>query len=537
MDIKILLIMGLLSFGGGEYINAQNKQENSIVKEFTKEQKEKLEKMYSTYQQYYLKPGISKKANVKDWTEPLPWIEMQQKGFDWSNVKDWLSNAKLEIYNPFGAPWLLLRGKYVPHVNIYKAETLECINKKDSIGTLCELTVAPIKIFGNMGIKFISHLQSASGDFVGFSKYYPLTTSKSEQEITLSVRPSCDDSIDCKGSVEVELLPPLPWKHTRISLLPEDEGKEYEFDGVKFKVFKSNPGDVILEYDEKYAEQMDKSKLILIRGQQLIKCGNNKMSGDKEILQLYQHPDMEFGEWCVRFLGVNCDSFGTTPEALKLARKKRYQPTSEELRHFHETLGEIVGYELKNLLKDIQTEDVNPKNYKEFYQQWIKKGYEAAIEFKGDYYDAMGCFSDRYGNDSEPYIGFLRGARIGSFYVKADLQPDWDIINRSAIAVLNQYNSANADSLCSIIEKHGEEYIEPIVSRGEILPFLTDKDIEHLSKKVTKDESPIMYCWYKTDTDADAMYIYKPDEKASNKPLVKARYYLDGRKPEIIFPE
>ena len=36
MDIKILLIMGLLSFGHGEYINAQNKEGNSNIKELTK---------------------------------------------------------------------------------------------------------------------------------------------------------------------------------------------------------------------------------------------------------------------------------------------------------------------------------------------------------------------------------------------------------------------------------------------------------------------------------------------------------------------
>lgn len=45
-----------------------------------------------------------------------------------------------------------------------------------------------------------------------------------------------------------------------------------------------------------------------------------------------------------------------------------------------------------------------------------------------------------------------------------------------------------------------------------VLSFLTDKDI-------VEDESPIMYCWYKTNTDADAMYIYKPDETTSDKPL------------------
>ena len=56
------------------------------------------------------------------------------------------------------------------------------------------------------------------------------------------------------------------------------------------------------------------------------------------------------------------------------------------------------------------------------------------------------------------------------------------------------------------------------------------------SKDIVEDESPIMYCWYKTSTDADAMYIYKPDE-TTNKPLIKVRYHLGGDKPEIIYPE
>ena len=323
MDIKTLLIMGLLSFGLAGCANAQNKQGNSNVKELTKEQKENLEKMYAMYQYFQMKPGISENVTVKERIEPLPWIEMRQKGFDWSNVKDWLSNAKLEIYNPFGGSWLLLRGKYSPYMNC--AEDLRCINKKDSMNTLYELTVEPSKILGNMGLKFTSHLQNANGDFLGFSKNHPtLLNYKNEQELNLLIKPSCDDSIDCKSSIEVELLPPLRWKHTRISLLPEDEGKEYEFDGIRIKVFKSNPGDVILEYDEKYAEQMDNCKLILIKGQKLIDRGNQMTSGGKEILQLYKHPDMGFGEWCITFMEVNCDSLGTTPEALKLATENHY---------------------------------------------------------------------------------------------------------------------------------------------------------------------------------------------------------------------
>lgn len=181
--------------------------------------------------------------------------------------------------------------------------------------------------------------------------------------------------------------------------------------------------------------------------------------------------------------------------------------------------------------------DINSPNYKEFYQQWVKKGYEAAVEFKGSYIDAMGSFYERYGNDSKPYIGFLRGVSIGSSYVKANLKPDWDIINRCAIDFLDKYNSADEDSLYSIVQKHTEEYIDPIVTRREILSFLTEKDIKYLSKEVIQDISPNMYCWYKTNTEADAMYIYKPDDSTSNKPLIKVRYQLGGDKPEIISPE
>lgn len=43
MDIKILLIMGLLSFGGGGCCNAQNKQENSNVKELGNVPKENVD--------------------------------------------------------------------------------------------------------------------------------------------------------------------------------------------------------------------------------------------------------------------------------------------------------------------------------------------------------------------------------------------------------------------------------------------------------------------------------------------------------------
>ena len=63
-----------------------------------------------------------------------------------------------------------------------------------------------------------------------------------------------------------------------------------------------------------------------------------------------------------------------------------------------------------------------------------------------------------------------------------------------------------------------------------VLSFLTDKDI-------VEDESPIMYCWYKTNSDADAMYIYKPDETTSGKLFTLAIDEIGWDKPEIIYPE
>ena len=532
MDIKILLIMGLLSFGLGGCCNAQNKQGNSNVKELSKEQKEDLKKMYEMYQYFKMKPGIPEDADVKERTEPLPWIEME-KDFDWNPIKEWLSNAQLDFGDFYMMDGRLsLHGKYVPDKD--NNETYESLQKESSENPY-ELKLAPIGMFGNMRGNLISHLKSTDGDTLKFSGFSRLDFSDNKQELALLFKPIYDyaDSADFEGgSIEIELFPPLRWKHAHISLLPEDEGKEYEFDGVKFKVFKSSPGDVILEYDEKYSEQMDKLEIILIKGQKLIDRCKQYTSGGEEVLQVYRNPDMGFGEWCATFLGENSESLGTTPEALKLATKEHYQPTSEELRHFHETAGKIVGHQLTDILMDI-----NSPNYKEFYQQWVKKGYEAAVEFKGSYIDAMGSFYERYGNDSKPYIGFLRGVSIGSSYVKANLKPDWDIINRCAIDFLDKYNSADEDSLYSIVQKHTEEYIDPIVTRREILSFLTEKDIKYLSKEVIQDISPNMYCWYKTNTEADAMYIYKPDDSTSNKPLIKVRYQLGGDKPEIISPE
>ena len=78
MDIKTLLIMGLLSFGLAGCANAQNKQGNLSVKELTKEQKEKLKEMYAMYRYFQMKPGISENVTVEDIIDPLPCVETER---------------------------------------------------------------------------------------------------------------------------------------------------------------------------------------------------------------------------------------------------------------------------------------------------------------------------------------------------------------------------------------------------------------------------------------------------------------------------
>ena len=96
MDIKTLLIMGLLSLGLGGCANAQNKQGNSNVKELTKKQKEKLKEMYEMYRYFQMKPGISENVTVEERSEPLPWVETERK-VDSFHVKEWLRNAQLGL--------------------------------------------------------------------------------------------------------------------------------------------------------------------------------------------------------------------------------------------------------------------------------------------------------------------------------------------------------------------------------------------------------------------------------------------------------
>ncbi|THC82883.1 hypothetical protein E7X23_24620 [Bacteroides fragilis] len=48
---------------------------------------------------------------------------------------------------------------------------------------------------------------------------------RGKKELSMLFRPIYGDAADFEGGIEVELLPPLRWKHVRISLLPEDGRK------------------------------------------------------------------------------------------------------------------------------------------------------------------------------------------------------------------------------------------------------------------------------------------------------------------------
>lgn len=522
MKLKTLITMALLSMSA---LGSCQTGGNTNVTELTKEQKDNLKYLYKWYRSFTdTKPGIPEGDEAKERTEPLPWEETGGE-FDPAPLKEWMTNARLgedESYVVSGR--LALDGVYDPDENWNQAHE---IPDNISSNNPYEQKIASIKMFGNMRFNLLSRLRNTEGDTLKLLGSAMLYMSPIEKKFSLSFRTNNPRSADIEGSIEAELLPPLRWKYVRIPLLPE--GKEYEFDGVKFKLFKSAPGDVILEYDKKYNEQIGKLEIIPIKEQKPMSGIGGYMTGGKGLLQWYRNPDMGFGEWCVTYMEENCDSLGTTPQALELAAHPHYRPTEEELRHFHETAGEIVGLRLENELKD-----ANSKNYKELYREWVKKGYEVAVEFEGDYLEAMGCFHNRYGDDVVSYVAFLSGAGIGSLYVKADLKPDWETIDRCATALMDRYTDATADSLSNELDKHREEYIDSLVERREVLTFLTDEDIRQLSKPVEPDDSPLMYRLYKTYTEADALYIYLPDT-AADRPLLKVRYPMGGGKPEVLF--
>ena len=472
MKLKTFIIMGLLSVSA--LGNCQT-GDNSNVTELTGEQKDKLKELHRMYQYFFMKPGIPEDAIVTERTEPLPWTETGED-IDRSHVKEWLSHAKLEVDEVYKRKELLLslHGKFTSEEN--RGERYESPPIPPSENPY-EMKIGPIKTLGNMRINLISHLLNTEGNTLNLLDFSRLDISDEKKELALLFLPiGYADSVDFKGGfIEVELLGPPRWKYTRISLLSQDEGREYEFDGVRFKVLKSVPGDVILECDKKDSEVMNKMEIIPIKGQKPMNRFGGSIYGGREVLQYYKNPEMGFGEWCVTYLNENYKSLGLPPEALKLATKIHYQPTKEELRHFHETNGETLAMLLVDNLMEISS-----KTYKEIHMKWVKKGYEAMVEFKGDYYKAMGCFRTRYGNDSEASTSFLKGAYIGDSYVTARLRPDWEIINRCTIELLDKYSSNKADSLRYKEYEHSEKYIKPIVARREVLTFLTDEDIKYL---------------------------------------------------------
>ena len=215
MDIKTLLIMGLLSFGLAGCANAQNKLGNSNVKELTKEQKEKLKEMYEMYQYFQIKPGISENVTVKERIEPLPWVETERE-FDSFYVKEWLCNAQLgfgEFYMVDGR--LSLHGTYGACKDQRETKEYPQVTPSDNP---YENKLANINMLGNMRINLISRLRSTDGDTLKLSTFSRLDISDDKKELSMLFRPNYGDAADFEGGIEVELLPPLRWKHVRISL-------------------------------------------------------------------------------------------------------------------------------------------------------------------------------------------------------------------------------------------------------------------------------------------------------------------------------
>ena len=97
-----------------------------------------------------------------------------------------------------------------------------------------------------------------------------------------------------------------------------------------------------------------------------------------------------------------------------------------------------------------------------------------------------------------------------------------------------RYTDAVDDFLSIELVKLVVYYIDSLVERREFLSFLTDEDVRQLSKPVEPDDSPLMYRWYKTYTEADALYIYLPDT-AADRPLLKERNPMGGGNPEVLF--
>ena len=525
MKLKTLITMALLSVSA---LGSCQTGGNSNVTELTKEQKEYLKKLHRMYEFNLIGHRIAEGAEVEERTESLPWEDITVEKFDIDAVIDWLNNAQLDLKESYDLDGMLaLRGSYKSDENWNVTQE----GLRDSyFSNPYRQILGPIKKLGKIRIRLLSQFQNTNDNTLELGKFYHLSTSQNDKELSLAFYIKNPNSTNIKGGIEVELLPPLRWKHACIPL--QYEGKEYEFDDVKFKLFKSEPGNVILEYDKKYGNQMAKLRIIPIKQQKPMKTEMVYRIGGEAVLRYYQNPYMGFGEWCVMYKSINCDSLGITPETLESAIHLKYQPTEEELLHFNETMGEMIGIELADELTN-----ADRTNFSELYREWIIKGYEAIRELKDDldYLETMKDLHERYGNDRNIFIPLRSGAIIGSSYAKADLKPDWNVIERCATDLLDKNSNANSDSLRNEINKHKEEYIESLVMRREVLPFLTDEDIRQLSKPVKTNESPLMYSWYKTNTEADSIYIYWPDT-LSNRPLLKVRYQLRKGKPELLFP-
>ena len=299
MKLKTFIIMGLLSVSA--LGNCQT-GDNSNVTELTGEQKDKLKELHRMYQYFFMKPGIPEDAIVTERTEPLPWTETGED-IDRSHVKEWLSHAKLEVDEVYKRKELLLslHGKFTSEEN--RGERYESPPIPPSENPY-EMKIGPIKTLGNMRINLISHLLNTEGNTLNLLDFSRLDISDEKKELALLFLPiGYADSVDFKGGfIEVELLGPPRWKYTRISLLSQDEGREYEFDGVRFKVLKSVPGDVILECDKKDSEVMNKMEIIPIKGQKPMNRFGGSIYGGREVLQYYKNPEMGFGEWCVTYL-------------------------------------------------------------------------------------------------------------------------------------------------------------------------------------------------------------------------------------------
>lgn len=541
MNIKTLLIMGIAGFFNcSGNINAQNNQESSKVMELTNEQKLKLLEL-SNPDVPMMQPGICEWIEVEKREAPLPWKFMRTVP-EYKELKEWICNVRLEIVNTGGTGddyRLSLHGKYIPATPIEEgSEHLQSANEGNSSGTLKTMEIRPVEMLENVRAKFTSHLEKKDGTPLEFfywdchahiSGSKETATGEQQLEFKFLLSPEVTKDDCCKGHIDMQLLPPYRWKYTQVSLAPTDEGNEYEFDSVKFKIVKSVPGDMILTYDKKDNDKVKKWSFIPVKGGTPLEItGATKYIGSpRGVLYYYNHSELEFGAYLYEMLGLNCKKLGITPEALKSTVQNNYQPTADEILKFHEMIGELIGKKLNELM------NIDAKEYDDFYKEWIRTGYKTYREFEEYEFNAANVFRERYGDENRPFVGYMRGVDIGAYYEEAGFSPDWNIIDSSAIAFLERCSNMDVEEMDKMIQKHTED-INSLLMKRETLSFITEKDIEYLAKELPEEESSQMYYWYKTNTDADSIYIYIPDKKANNEAILNFRFYLDERKPEII---